>query len=56
MAVSPASTPASGFSRLVRWIDYRLPVFSFLEHELTAYPTPKNLNYWWNFEIGRAHV
>src|SRR5207245_7696309 len=49
IAVPPASTPASGYSRLVRWIDYRLPVFSFLEHELTAYPTPKNLNYWWNF-------
>jgi quinol-cytochrome oxidoreductase complex cytochrome b subunit len=49
MAVPPASTPASGLSRLVRWIDYRLPVFSLLEHELVVYPTPKNLNYWWNF-------
>ena len=49
MAVPPASTPASGYSRLVRWIDYRLPVFSLLEHELIVYPTPKNLNYWWNF-------
>src|ERR1700731_2608468 len=49
MAVPPASTPASGFSRLVRWIDYRLPVFTLLEHELVVYPTPKNLNYWWNF-------
>ncbi len=34
---------------IVRWIDYRLPVFSFMEHELNEYPTPKNLNYWWNF-------
>ena len=49
MAVPPASTPTSGFSRLVRWIDYRLPVFTLLEHELVVYPTPKNLNYWWNF-------
>src|ERR1700682_5126906 len=49
MAVPPVSTPASGFSRLVRWIDYRLPVFTLLEHELVVYPTPKNLNYWWNF-------
>src|SRR6202023_4250105 len=49
MAVPPASTPTSGFSRLVRWIYYRLPVFSLLEHELIVYPTPKNLNYWWNF-------
>jgi quinol-cytochrome oxidoreductase complex cytochrome b subunit len=34
---------------IVRWIDYRLPVFSFMQHELHEYPTPKNLNYWWNF-------
>ena len=38
-----------GYGRLIRWIDYRLPFVSFLEHEFTAYPTPKNLNYWWNF-------
>ena len=36
-------------SSVVRWIDYRLPVFSYLHHELHEYPTPKNLNYWWNF-------
>ncbi len=34
---------------LVRWIDYRLPVFTFLDHELNEYPTPRNLSYWWNF-------
>ncbi|HUX78177.1 MAG TPA: cytochrome c1 [Alphaproteobacteria bacterium] len=34
---------------VVRWIDYRLPFFSFIDHELREYPTPKNLNYWWNF-------
>ena len=34
---------------IVKWIDYRLPVFSFMRHELIDYPTPKNLNYWWNF-------
>src|SRR5258707_7260987 len=33
----------------IRWIDYRLPVFSFLHHELHEYPTPRNLNYLWNF-------
>ena len=49
MAVPPASSPASGYSRLIRWIDYRLPFVSFHEHEFTDYPTPKNLNYWWNF-------
>src|SRR3977135_1332121 len=34
---------------VVRWIDYRLPIFTFLNHELHEYPTPRNLNYWWNF-------
>jgi len=34
---------------LVKWIDYRLPVFTFLQHSLQDYPTPKNLSYWWNF-------
>ena len=34
---------------IVKWIDYRLPVFTFMRHELVDYPTPKNLNYWWNF-------
>jgi ubiquinol-cytochrome c reductase cytochrome b/c1 subunit len=36
-------------SSVVRWIDYRLPIFSYMHHELHEYPTPKNLNYWWNF-------
>jgi ubiquinol-cytochrome c reductase cytochrome b subunit len=41
---------AKGFTNpIVKWIDYRLPVFSYLHHELHEYPTPKNLNYWWNF-------
>jgi ubiquinol-cytochrome c reductase cytochrome b subunit len=34
---------------VVKWIDHRLPVFSFMDHELNHYPTPKNLNYFWNF-------
>ena len=36
-------------SKVVRWIDHRLPVFTFMQHELHEYPTPKNLSYWWNF-------
>jgi quinol-cytochrome oxidoreductase complex cytochrome b subunit len=39
----------SAQDRLIKWIDTRLPVFTFLEHELREYPTPKNLSYWWNF-------
>ncbi|MBT5046924.1 MAG: cytochrome b [Rhodospirillaceae bacterium] len=34
---------------IVRWVDHRLPVFTFMQHEMHEYPTPKNLNYWWNF-------
>jgi len=34
---------------VVRWIDHRLPIFTFMHHELHEYPTPKNLSYWWNF-------
>jgi ubiquinol-cytochrome c reductase cytochrome b subunit len=33
---------------VVKWIDHRLPVFSFMHHELHEYPTPKNLSYLWN--------
>ncbi|GGF08412.1 cytochrome b [Aliidongia dinghuensis] len=36
-------------NRVIRWIDHRLPVFSYLDHELNEYPTPRNLNYFWNF-------
>ena len=34
---------------VIDWIDYRLPVVSFFKHSAVDYPTPKNLNYWWNF-------
>ena len=33
---------------VVKWIDHRLPVFSFMHHELHEYPTPRNLSYLWN--------
>lgn len=36
-------------NKFVDWIDYRLPVFTFIDKELNKYPTPRNLNYWWNF-------
>jgi ubiquinol-cytochrome c reductase cytochrome b subunit len=31
------------------WVDYRLPIISLFKHSAVDYPTPKNLNYWWNF-------
>jgi len=36
-------------NKIVQWVDDRLPVFSILKHSAVEYPTPKNLNYWWNF-------
>lgn len=35
--------------RVIRWIDQRFPLTSFVKHELTGYPTPRNLSFWWNF-------
>ncbi len=34
---------------IIKWVDHRLPVFTFLDHAIVEYPTPRNLNYWWNF-------
>src|SRR5258708_17388369 len=34
---------------VIRWIDFRLPIFTIMHHELHEYPTPRNLNYLWNF-------
>ena len=34
---------------VLEWIDYRLPIISLLKHSAVDYPTPKNLNYWWDF-------
>ena len=36
-------------NKIIKWIDYRLPIFSMLRHSAIDYPTPRNLNYWWNF-------
>jgi len=36
-------------NRVIAWIDQRFPLTAFVKHELTDYPTPRNLSYWWNF-------
>ncbi len=36
-------------NKVVAWIEERLPIFSMLQHSAVEYPTPRNLNYWWNF-------
>ncbi|MDJ1305031.1 MAG: cytochrome b/b6 [Candidatus Midichloria sp.] len=37
----------STIDRVIEWVEYRLPIFSFLKH-FSEYRTPKNLNYLWN--------
>ena len=37
------------FKKTIAWIDQRFPLSAFVKHELTDYPTPRNLSYWWNF-------
>jgi ubiquinol-cytochrome c reductase cytochrome b subunit len=38
--------PASGFTR---WMDKRLPILRLAHDSFVAYPTPRNLNYFWTF-------
>ncbi len=38
--------PKSGFTR---WLDRRLPILRLTHDSFVAYPTPRNLNYWWTF-------
>lgn len=36
-------------NKVIKWVDERLPIFSMMQHSAVEYPTPKNLNYWWNY-------
>src|SRR5882724_2518731 len=38
--------PQSGF---MRWLERRLPIGGLIHSSFIAYPTPRNLNYWWTF-------
>jgi ubiquinol-cytochrome c reductase cytochrome b/c1 subunit len=50
MAVPSHTAPSAGpRSRILRWIDYRLPFWAIVEQDFMGYPAPRNLNYWWNF-------
>jgi len=44
-----AMNSADSGGGIVKWIDHRLPIFTFMQHETHEYPTPRNLSYWWNF-------
>ena len=47
--VPPRGLADTRTGRTIRWIDYRLPIFTAICADLVTYPTPVNLNYWWNF-------
>ena len=36
-------------SRGARWLESRLPILGLVHSSFIVYPTPRNLNYWWNF-------
>ncbi|MDH5229034.1 MAG: cytochrome b N-terminal domain-containing protein [Gammaproteobacteria bacterium] len=36
-------------NKIMAWIDERFPLTNIVKHEITDYPTPRNLSYWWNF-------
>lgn len=45
-----AHAPQEQKPGIIGWIEYRLPIFSFIDNSLgSKYPAPRNLNYWWNF-------
>jgi ubiquinol-cytochrome c reductase cytochrome b/c1 subunit len=33
----------------LKWIERRLPIMGLVHPSFVAYPTPRNLNYWWTF-------
>jgi quinol-cytochrome oxidoreductase complex cytochrome b subunit len=35
--------------RFAKWFEARLPVGALVHSSFVVYPTPRNLNYWWNF-------
>ncbi len=36
-------------SPFMQWLERRLPIASLVYSSFIAYPTPRNLNYWWTF-------
>jgi ubiquinol-cytochrome c reductase cytochrome b/c1 subunit len=36
-------------SPFMRWLEPRLPIGALVYSSFVAYPTPRNLNYWWTF-------
>src|ERR1044071_2134205 len=34
---------------ILKWFEARLPILGLAHSSFIAYPTPRNLNYWWTF-------
>jgi ubiquinol-cytochrome c reductase cytochrome b/c1 subunit len=34
---------------VLKWVERRLPIMGLVHSSFVAYPTPRNLNYWWTF-------
>ena len=39
---------AGQWARFQKWIDVRLPVFTYVKREYGDFPSPRNFNYWWS--------
>jgi len=46
MSKHPTYEPQSA---IMKWLERRLPIGSLVYSSFVAYPTPRNLNYWWTF-------
>ena len=46
MSGHPTYQPRSAF---MKWLERRLPIGNLVYSSFVAYPTPRNLNYWWTF-------
>ena len=44
-----SSKPKKYKNAFLNWIEFRLPIISYIEKEYGDYPMPKNANYFWSF-------
>jgi len=44
-----SSEPKKYKNSFLNWIEFRLPIISYIEKEYGDYPMPKNANYFWSF-------
>lgn len=48
MSSDKINNNSSVVDKAIAWVEYRLPIFSFMKHQ-GEYQTPRNLSYAWNF-------